>query len=106
MTSDKESQIDNRGSHSVKISITTAATARVISGGWRFYISDLLAILGVCRDTLNTSLGTLEELGAINYQRPAKGRPRKESGGPSITVTVRAENWVWQALGIAPEVGR
>lgn len=87
--------------HSVKISKATFATARVVSGGWRFYVSDLLAILGVCRDTLNGSLDTLEELGAISYKRAAKGRPRKECGGPSITVTVHAENWVWQALGIA-----
>lgn len=84
--------------HSVRISNATAATARAISGGWRFYIEDLLAILDVHRDTLNSALDTLEELGAISYQRAARGRPPKGSKGPSIIVTVHHGSWVWEAL--------
>ena len=105
MTSDKESQTDNRGSHSVKISITTAAQA----GHFR-----RLALLhfGSAGDSWSVPRHTQRFSGhagrAWRNQFPARCERAAAQGkrGTRITVTVRAENWVWQALGIAPDVGR
>jgi transcription initiation factor IIE alpha subunit len=85
---------------SIKINENTAAVAFAVFEGGRFYYDELLSALGIHRETLNTALSTLEDLGAITYQPAAKGRPRKDSRGPSTLVTVQSNSWVWEALGL------
>lgn len=89
-----------------RINETVAALAPLISDGGQFYYRDLIGKLGVHRDTINAALLSLENIGAISYQRNAPGRPLKDLSehGPATWITVVPTSWVWSALGIEVSV--
>lgn len=87
-------------SRSIKINKSTCAVALAVFEGGRFYYDDLLSSLGIHRETLKAGLSTLEAVGAITHKPALKGRPPKDSRGPSTLVTVHSNSWVWVALGL------
>jgi len=82
----------------ITISETTAALAQMIQGGGSFSYDLVAQALNVHRDTLNASLWTLEDLGAITYTKSRRGRPPKGSTGPAFTVKIHPKSWVWSAI--------
>jgi hypothetical protein len=86
--------------HRLTLSTATVATAHTLwarRDGHTVTIHDLdgAAITGAHRRTWERSLDTLAEVGAITAPRLRRG-----VAGPR-TITLHADHWVWQALGLA-----